>query len=339
MTAWELTRLGGHEPGSGVTRHRLDSGRPGPRLLVLGGVHGNEIGGIVGAGRVTLTDWPLVAGRLDVVPITHEAANLAFVRTGPQDGRDLARTFPGDPGGSPTQRLADLVKRELIDRCDGLIDLHTSAVDADLPLFAGSLDDGTPHGDASRAMARAFGLDVVWSHPEVGPGRTLAVADERRVPAMYVESRTGGVLDPVVLDAYTAGVLRVAQAWGMVPPGTVPVAAPPTRRLRGNGNTDTFTPAPIDGYFVAHVEMLATVTRGQVVGLLVDHRGTTTAEVTAAKDGTVVFLRRLAPVTAGTPLVSVCDEDPAPTPSAPAVPEPQFDKLDGRDTPAKGEPR
>lgn len=311
MTGWQTTRLGETDPGTGVTRHRLDSGRPGPRLLILGGVHGNEIGGIVGAGQLTLTDWPLHAGRLDVVPITHEAAHLAFVRTGPEDGRDLARTFPGDADGSPTQRLAALVTRELIDDCDGLIDLHTSAVDADLPFFAGSLDDGTALGDASRAMAEAFGLETVWGHPEVGPGRTLTMAAERSIPAMYVESRTGGVLDATVMAAYTGGVLRVAEAWGMLPPGTAPTGVALRRRLHGNGNTDSFTPAPVDGYFVAQVEMLASVRAGQVIGRVIDHHGATLAEIPAAADGAVVFLRRLAPVTAGTPLVSVSAEIPA----------------------------
>lgn len=337
MPQWQRERLGGSEPGTGLTRYRLDSGRPGPRLLVLGGVHGNEIGGIVGAGQLTLTDWPLTAGRLDVVPITHEAANLDFVRTGPGDGRDLARTFPGNPQGSPTERIAALVTAELIEDCDGLIDLHTSAVDADLPFFAGSLDDGTPLGNASRAMALGFGLDTVWSHPELGPGRTLSAAAERGIPAMYVESRTGGVLDPTVLTAYTTGVIRVAEAWGMLPVGTVPPVPPPVRHLRGNGNTDTFTPASSDGYFVACVEMLARVRRGEVIGRVIDHLGATLSEVPAAQDGTVVFLRRLAPVTAGTPLVSVCAEVPA------ADPTDQSDQHDGHSAPAtttpKGDPQ
>ncbi|MGD7704672.1 succinylglutamate desuccinylase/aspartoacylase family protein [Microlunatus sp. Y2014] len=313
-TSWQPTRLGGVEPGGGVTRYRLDSGRPGPRLLVLGGVHGNEIGGIVGAGRVTLTDWPLVAGRLDVVPITHEAANLAFVRHGPADGRDLARTFPGDPHGEPTERLAALVRDELINDCDALIDLHTSAVDADLPDFAGSLHDHTPYGDNCRALALAFGLDTVWGHPDLPPGRTLSAAADRQIPAMYVESRRGGVLDATMLAHYRDGVVRVAERLRIVAPGTAPAASPLRRLLQGNGDTDTFTAAPTDGWFVAHVELLTAVRQGQTVGSVIDHRGATLAEVTAARAGTVVFLRRLAPVTTGTPLVSVCPEIPLPTP-------------------------
>ncbi|MFW6598225.1 succinylglutamate desuccinylase/aspartoacylase family protein [Propionibacteriaceae bacterium Y2011] len=313
-TGWRPTRLGGAEPGTGVTRYRLDSGRPGPRLLVLGGVHGNEIGGIVGAGRVTLTHWPLVAGRLDVVPITHEAANLAFIRTGPADGRDLARTFPGDPHGEPTEQLAALVREELINDCDALIDLHTSAVDADLPDFAGSLHDHTPYGDACRALALDFGMATVWGHPDLAPGRTVSAAADRKVPAMYVESRRGGVLDATMLDRYTDGVVRVAEGLGIMAPGTAPAGEPLRRLLHGNGDTDSFTAAPVDGYFLAHVEMLAAVRQGETVGSVVDRRGATLTEVIAPQDGTVVFLRRLAPVTAGTPLVSVCTEIPLPAP-------------------------
>src|SRR5699024_8590116 len=112
--------------------------------------------------------------------------------------------------------------------------------------FAGSLDDGTRYGDACHALAVAFGTATLWSHPDVGLGRTLTAAAELGIPAMYVESRTGGVLDDEVLAAYTAGVVRVAEASGMVAPGAAPPAPALQRWLTGNGNTDTFTPATTD---------------------------------------------------------------------------------------------
>ena len=314
---WTTHRVTTTDSRIGVTVHRWDSGVEGPRLVVLGGVHGDEVGGIVAAAQLTQQPLPLVCGVLEVIPVVHEAAHQGFVRTGPDDGRDLARTFPGDARGSATERLADLVRREIIGAADGLIDLHTSARDADLPLFAGALGVG-PSADACTSMALAFGLEVVWTHPAVGEGRTLTMAEERGIPAMYVESPRGGVLRGRVTEQYVAGVLRVAQAWGMLAPGTDAAAGPPGLWLVGSGDTDSFSPAACDGFFLAEVELLARVHTGQRVGCILaadgpDPRCSELAEVTASADGHVVFLRTLAPVTAGTPLVSVCPSRPVPT--------------------------
>lgn len=305
MTGWTIHRIGEEDPGIGVTVHRLVAPAPGPRLLVLGGVHGNEIGGIVGAGVVTQQPLVLSRGALDVVPITHEVANAEFVRCGPADGLDLARTFPGDRHGSPTQRLAALLLAELITPANAIIDLHTSSPDADLPFFAGSLDDGTPTATRGIEMASAFGTGTVWSHPTLGPGRTLTMAAELGIPAMYVESPTGGVLDPQLLSAYADGVVRVCGLLGMLPATAVP-DAPATRLwLHGSGDTDGFSPAPCAGYFLAEVLMLQQVSEGERLGQLLDAYGHQLREIRALNSGVVTYLRRQAKVTEGTPLASV----------------------------------
>lgn len=312
MTAWSTQRIGADRPGIGVTVHRLAGSEPGPRLLVLAGVHGNEIGAIIGAGALTQQPLVLSCGTLEVVPITHEAANAEFVRCGPADGLDLARTFPGDLHGSPTQRLAALVLDELITRADALIDLHTSSPDADLPFFAGSLNDGTSSARRGIEMATAFGTGTVWSHPTLGPGRTLTMAAERGIPAIYVESPTGGVLDDQLLRAYTDGVLRVCAVLGMLGAEAVPAGRATTVWLQGSGNTDEFASARCAGYFVAEVAMLQEVSTGQVLGRVVDAYGRRLSEVSALSEGVVSYLRRQAKVAEGTSLVSVSQVARAP---------------------------
>jgi predicted deacylase len=312
MTApgWIRTRLGDERPGVGVTRYRLTGAAPGPRLVVLGGVHGNEIGGIVAAGRLTRMTLPLERGTLDVVPVAHEAANEAFRRESPDDDGNLARTFPGDPGGGPTQRLAALIAEQVIAGADALIDLHTSSPDIDMPLFAGSLHDGSAAGDAGVAMATAFGAGRLWTHPDLGPGRTLTFAAGRGIPAMYVESPAGGVLSESFLSAYDDGVLRVAALLGMLPADAAPPAPPLTHWFHGNGDTETFSLAPCDGYFIADVALLETVRKGQPLGRMLDARGTELARVDAVDDGVITCLRRQARARAGDSLVQVTPERP-----------------------------
>ena len=86
--------------------------RPGPRLLVTGAVHGDEINGVEIIRR--LLAMPLLRrlrGALITVPVVNIYGFIAHSRYLP-DRRDLNRSFPGSETGSLTGRLAD----QLIDK-------------------------------------------------------------------------------------------------------------------------------------------------------------------------------------------------------------------------------
>lgn len=100
--------------------HVLDAGS-GPTGMVLGGVHGNEVGGIEAARLVP--DYGLSAGRLVVIPEANAPAVEAREREGP-DG-NLNRQFP--VGEEPTTEIARALWDELEHHDpDCLIDMHTS---------------------------------------------------------------------------------------------------------------------------------------------------------------------------------------------------------------------
>lgn len=303
---WTARRLGG-DPGSeepGLTVHELDSGAPGPVVLVLGGVHGNEIGGILAAGRLVDADLGLRAGRVLVAPVAHEAAYRADSRTSPVDGLNLARVFPGSRSGSATEVVAALISEQLIAVADVLIDLHTSSPDTDMPLFCGCLDDGSEASGRAVELALAFGAPVVWTHGALGPGRSLGVARDRGIPALYAESPRGGVLDEDYLDAYVRGVHGVLAALGMTDAPAPPPASPPLW-IHGDGDVDAFAHAVHDGLFRAEVGLLDRVERGAPVGVVTDRLGRVLERVVAAESGYVATLRRHARVEAGTPLVGI----------------------------------
>lgn len=100
--------------------HVLDAGA-GPTGMVVGGVHGNEVGGIEAA-RLVL-EYGLSAGRLVVIPEANAPAVEAGEREGPEG--DLNRQFP--VGGEPTTEVARAIWGELErHEPDCLIDMHTS---------------------------------------------------------------------------------------------------------------------------------------------------------------------------------------------------------------------
>lgn len=306
---WISRRLPVEGTDAGVTVHTCVGADPGPRVLVLGGVHGNEVGGIVAAGGLIDEMPPLRRGTVTIVPVAHEAAHHADSRVSPLDGGNLARSFPGDPTGGPTSALAAMIDAELIAHHDVLIDLHTSDGVKDMPLFAGCLDDGSPAADRATELAVAFGLGMVWTHPELAPGRTLTVAHQRGIPAVYVESPAGGVLSAATLHAYRTGVLRALRHLDLIDT-PVPTGASTRLWLHDAGDTDAFSAAPVDGFFIAGVELLDRVEAGRSVGHLVDVHGRRLATVDAARNGYVATLQRHAAVRAGDPTVGVAAPRP-----------------------------
>ncbi|MDA0301945.1 MAG: succinylglutamate desuccinylase/aspartoacylase family protein, partial [Chloroflexi bacterium] len=104
----------------------INSGKAGPRIMVLGGVHGNEPGGWLAA--ESIADWQVERGSLLVLPRLNWRAASAMVRTFPELG-DLNRFYPGLADGLPMQRMANAVVevgREF--EPELLFDLHESWV-------------------------------------------------------------------------------------------------------------------------------------------------------------------------------------------------------------------
>ena len=89
-----------------VQRQEIVGHKPGPHLLITGGVHGDEFEPMAACRRLIArlrADPP--RGTVTVVPVANEPAFRRGSRVG-DDGLDLARTCPGRPDGSVTERIA-----------------------------------------------------------------------------------------------------------------------------------------------------------------------------------------------------------------------------------------
>ncbi len=310
---------------AGFTLVELGGVRDGPTVSIVGGVHGDEFEGVAAALRlIDALAGADLRGRVRIVPVAHEAAHVASLRTSPVDGRNLARTFPGDPDGEPTERLAAALLRHVIAGSDVFADLHSAGTSSEMPLMVGWTDDGCPTCVTSGRMAEAFAAPVLWRHPgAVPPGRTLSAAHAAGIPSIYAEAAGGGALTPAHVDAYVAGMLRVLGAAGSLA-GTEPgedadlaagrTTGPGPLRVAGEGDLDQpAMVAPFDGVCQMAVTVLDRVTAGQVVAAVTDPFTGVRAEVTATAPGVVMLARRGARVARGDNLVVLArpDEDRA----------------------------
>ncbi len=91
----------------------------GPTAILTGANHGDEYEGPVAlmdlARRMTADE---VSGRIIIVPMMNYPAFLAGKRTSPIDGGNMNRVFPGSPGGTVTEKIADYFQRTLLPEAD-----------------------------------------------------------------------------------------------------------------------------------------------------------------------------------------------------------------------------
>src|SRR5690606_17023059 len=165
----------------------IDAAELGPRVLVLAGVHGDEYEPMIAAYQLkNLIGSNLKRGSLTIIPIVNKSAFSIGARCG-EDGLDLARNCPGDSLGSITLQHAANVA-EHIKNVDYLIDMHTGGQLFDLfPLAGYMLHQNETVLEKQRQMARAFGLPLIWRTDPFPEGRTLSIARDHNIPAIYVE--------------------------------------------------------------------------------------------------------------------------------------------------------
>jgi predicted deacylase len=272
----------------------------GPRIAVLGGVHGDEYEGVVAAASVWHdTDPADLCGSLIVVSVANPPAFAAGVRVSPLDGLNLARTFPGSLSGSVTERIAHILSESVIKTADFLFDLHSAGQHYAMPLLAGAYAADNDLGCTCEAAALAFGAPVYWAHPDVAARRSLTVAVDAGIPNMYVECGGGGRVRPGDLRAYREGVRRVLVHLGALPTEACSPSPKPVLRLRSTGDLDTWLTVSDAGILVERVGVLDRVVAGQTLGEVLDERGNLLERLLAPFDGVVVMARRTARVRPG----------------------------------------
>lgn len=195
------------------------AGAPGPVVLILGGVHGDEFEGPAAIMRLARDLMPEeLCGRVVMIPGANAPAFSAGSRCSPLDGGNLNRAFPGDPDGTPTAMIADWLQTRLIPQCDAVIDLHSGGkasvfVPCSLPQ-AGT--DAALDG-ANMALATAMGLPVIWQLGAQNDDRSVNAACARAgVACVAAELGGGGGVDLVITDMAEAGLRRLLHHLGML---------------------------------------------------------------------------------------------------------------------------
>ena len=192
--------------------------QPGPVLAVTAGIHGGEYVPVVAARQFVRGLDPTVMHGTVVVslqssPVAFEQRR-AFVN--PLDGQNLNRSFPGDPAGGPTARLADWLWRNLLSRADYYIDCHCG----DLPEALDPFTAVAPGADGqliARARAMADCFDAGRLIVEHTPGSAIQQAALAGIAAVLIEIGGQGRWSPDEVAVQRDGLRRAAALAGILP--------------------------------------------------------------------------------------------------------------------------
>ncbi|HEY0670291.1 MAG TPA: M14 family metallopeptidase [Sphingobacteriaceae bacterium] len=284
-----------------ISDYFIDSGLKGPHILIIAGVHGDEFEPMLAVmNLVRSLQKRIIRGKVTLLPVANQDAYKLGARCA-SDGLDMARTMPGKEEGSVTQCSANSLSF-LIREADYLIDLHTGGSLFDiLPLAGYMLHDDKTVQEMQRKMAIAFGLPVIWG-TSVEKGRTLSIAHNYSIPAIYAECRGGLAINKNTIKIYEKGCINVLQSLGVID------ASDPNGNnynvliednTPGQGHLQSKLPSPADGVFIPSVKLGRKIKKGSLIGYVIDPLSRERTGIISEEDGLVFMLRISSKVSQG----------------------------------------
>ena len=295
------------DSGTTVPFTIVHGARPGPVLALIAGTHGAEYVPIIALQRLRAAIDPArLSGTLVLVHVANMPSYLArTVYYSPADGKNLNRVFPGNAAGTLSERIADVLTREVIAKATHVVDLHCGDGNESLRPYSYWITTGDPKvAEAGRAMALAFGLDhiVVDNARPTDPAASIYLSNTaitRGTPAITTETGGLGVVDDASIALIERGVAGLMRHLGMRPDGPGPVTAPVWI------DSNEVLRASATGIFYAAVTRGQAVKKGTKIGHITDFHGRTIDEVVAPWDGQILYVIGTPPISKGEPVAMV----------------------------------
>src|SRR5690554_909884 len=208
--------VGSLPTGTGVfiKAHVFRSLTPGPTMLVLAGMHGDEINGIEIVRRAIFSGVfdELIAGNVIAVQVLNIYGFMNFSRYVP-DGKDVNRSFPGSSRGSLASRVAHMMTKTILPLVDFGIDFHTGAESRfNFPQVRYS-----PKSPQSRKLAEIFNPPILLEKSTIA--KTLrAEARSQKIPIIVYEGGEALRLDGHSIEIGLDGIRQILQSKSMIPP-------------------------------------------------------------------------------------------------------------------------
>lgn len=258
-----------------VERAKID----GPTVLLMAGLHGDEINGVEIIRRFLRKKLhkPLI-GTIICMPVFNIFGFLNVQRELP-DGRDLNRSFPGSPKGSLASQFAFHFMKEIAPHCDYIIDFHTGASQRNnFPQIRCVFKD-----EESVELAKVFNPPFIL-HSNLIPKTLRESMVKRKKKILLFEGGKSNSIEEQVVEEGLNGVKRIIAYLGMrnykydITKDREPIFLEESKWMR----------APSSGMFQALMKNGSAVMKGDVIGIVTDPYGNYEKKIKASQDGYII---------------------------------------------------
>lgn len=275
-----------------IQKHRLSPrGKDcGKRISIVTGIHGDELEGqfvCYELLRRIREKEELLTGTVDIYPAMNPLGIDSITRGIPAFDLDMNRIFPGNHDGTMTEYLASEIIRDL-QGSDLCLDIHASNIYlTELP----QIRINELHRDVLVPYAMESNIDFIWVHGNnTVLESTLAYSlNSTGTPTLVVEMGVGMRITRSYGYQMVEGILNLMRVLGIWQGETAEVRKP---ILSEKPDEVAFLNANKAGIFVKELDHGSKVTKGQIVGNVIDPlRGEVLEAVCSPADGLLFTIR------------------------------------------------
>ena len=256
------------------------SKKPGPVVLFVAGIHGDEVNGVEIVRQLIAKGINKPKkGTIICIPVLNIFGFLNKSRELP-DGRDLNRVFPGSKTGSLASQVAHKLMGEIIPQVDFIVDHHTGGAGRfNAPQIR--IDKGNPK---LKRWAKAYGAPFVVYSKKI-PKSLRSACDKINIPMLLFEGGKSYHIDRLVTNSGVNGAKRILDHMGMLS-SKFKVSAPKKGIIFIVESK--WVRAKASGLFRPSIKLSEKVEKGMVLGYITDAYGKFNQSVKADNKGYII---------------------------------------------------
>ena len=251
----------------------------GPTVLLMAGLHGDEINGVEIIRRFLRKKLHKpTRGTIICLPVFNIFGFLNIKRELP-DGRDLNRSFPGSAKGSLASQFAYHFMKEIAPHCDYIIDFHTGAAQRNnFPQIRCVMSD-----PESMELARVFNPPFILNSALISKTIRESMIKMKKNILLF-EGGMANSIEEMVVEEGLNGTKRIISHLGMrnykidISKDRESIVLNESRWLR----------APNSGMFQALVKNGSQVEKGTVLAIVTDPYGNFEKKIKSPTSGYVI---------------------------------------------------
>ncbi len=264
--------------------------KPGPVLLLMAGLHGDEINGIEIVRRIIKNKYHKPnSGTIICLPVFNIFGFLNLSRALP-DGRDLNRMFPGSKNGSLASQFAFEFLNQITPHVDYVIDFHTGARQRNnAAQIRCVLKD-----ERSLELAKVFNPPFIVHSNLIPKSLREAMIKRGKQMLLFEGGKADSIEESIVFEG-VSGVKRMLVHLGM-------------RSFKENVEikrksiilrSDKWVRASNSGLFLSYAMNGQKVRKNEMIGVITDPFGKTERKIKSPDDGYIFCLNETPVVNKG----------------------------------------